>query len=192
VLRYAGLLNDSVHECETALALSPGDFTYRSCAWGLLQLGKTDRAMDFVRLDNGSEWATFITPQILLAAGRISDARDSVRALPASPRYHRDLLEACLQPRPSSELSRIAHETETALLEEADPERRFNQAAILAFCGQNEIALRLLKTAVAHNYCGYSALQSDPLLTKLHGTSGFEQLLSAASECQKKFLASQN
>jgi len=127
-----------------------------------------------------------------LAAGRISDARDSVRALPASPRYHRDLLEACLQPRPSSELSRIAHETETALLEEADPERRFNQAAILAFCGQNEVALRLLKTAVAHNYCGYSALQSDPLLTKLHGTSGFEQLLSAASECQKKFLASQN
>ena len=192
VQRYAGLLNDSMHECETALTLNPGEYSYRSCAWGFLQLGKTDRAMDFVRLDAGSEWATFITPQILLAAGKVTEAKDSIRAMPASPQYHRDVLEACLQIRPSSELDRIAHEAETSLLEVADPERRFNQAAILAYCGENEIAFRLLKTAVAHNYCAYSALQSDPLLAKLRGTPGFDQLLSEAKACQQRFLGQQN
>src|SRR5207253_9248353 len=32
VLRYAGLLNESVRECETALRLDPGNYQFRSCA----------------------------------------------------------------------------------------------------------------------------------------------------------------
>jgi hypothetical protein len=47
----------------------------------------------------------------------------------------------------------------------------------------------LLNSAIARNYCPYSALQSDPLLAKLRGTPEFSQLLSDAKECQKKFLA---
>jgi tetratricopeptide (TPR) repeat protein len=57
VLRYAGLLDESAHECDTALALDRGDYKTRSCSWAFMQLGQPKRAMEFVRLDAGSEWA---------------------------------------------------------------------------------------------------------------------------------------
>jgi hypothetical protein len=59
----------------------------------------------------------------------------------------------------------------------------------MAMCGQRDIALRLLKNSIEHKYCAYSALQSDPAPAKLRQTPEFPQLLSAARDCQKKFLA---
>lgn len=50
-------------------------------------------------------------------------------------------------------------------------------------------ALRSLRNAVEHNYCAYTALQTDPLLAKLRGTPEFNQLLSSAKDCQNRFLA---
>jgi len=67
VLRYAGMLDKSTQECNTARALDPGNFSFRSCAMSFLEMGKTDRAMDFVHLDAGSEWAAWITPYVYLA-----------------------------------------------------------------------------------------------------------------------------
>ena len=61
--------------------------------------------------------------------------------------------------------------------------------AVMAYCGQKDAALRLLKSAVEHNYCAHDALRSDPLLVKLRGTPEFSELLSAAKECQNRFLA---
>jgi hypothetical protein len=62
----------------------------------------------------------------------------------------------------------------------------------MAFCGQKEIALRILRTSIGRNYCAYAALQSDPMLAKLRGTPEFDQLLSAAKQCQDKFLQKRN
>src|SRR6184192_3981858 len=59
VYRYAGMLEQSAHECDTALALDPGNYQFRSCAWAFMELGKTDRARDFIQLDAGSEWANY-------------------------------------------------------------------------------------------------------------------------------------
>ena len=56
VLRYAGLFDESTSECETALSLDPGNFGLRSCALGFAAIGRADRAIDFVRLDAGSDW----------------------------------------------------------------------------------------------------------------------------------------
>ena len=60
---------------------------------------------------------------------------------------------------------------------------------MLAYCGQKDAALRLLRRAVGQNYCAYTALQTDPLLAKFRGTPEFSGLLSAAKECQSKFWA---
>src|SRR5271165_2604632 len=107
VYRYAGMLEQSTNECNTALALDPGNYTFRSCAWAFMELGKTERAREFVRLDAGSEWAAYVTPSLLLREGKIAEARETVKRMPTSPRYHRDLLEACLQLRPAADLDRI-------------------------------------------------------------------------------------
>ena len=80
-------------------------------------------------------------------------------------------------------------ENKTALLAERDPEIRYYQASILAFCGQEELALTLLHSAIQQNYCAVSALNADPLWAKLRSRREFGELRSEANECQKKFLA---
>ena len=97
--------------------------------------------------------------------------------------YHRDLLQACLS-GPPSELDRIAHEDETDTPSEADPELVYYQGAILAYCGKKDAAFHMLKIAVEQNYCAYSNLLSDPLLTKLRSDRRFDEILAAAHECQ--------
>src|SRR5271163_3557772 len=64
VLRYAGMLEQAMRECNKARELDPGNFSFRSCAWAFLELGKTDRAVDFVHLDAGSEWASWVTAYV--------------------------------------------------------------------------------------------------------------------------------
>jgi len=184
VYRYAGMLEQSTGECNTALALDPGNYLFRSCAWAFVELGKTDRAKDFVRLDEGSEWAAYIMPSILLREGKIAEARQAVKLMPTTPRYHRDLLESCLQLRPAADLDRIAREAETSLPAEPDPETWYYQGALLGYCGKKAAALHLLQSAVEQNYCAYSNLLSDPLLATLRADPAFNRVLTAASKCQ--------
>ena len=183
--RYVGMLEQSTNECNTALTLDPGNYTFRSCAWAFMELGKTERARDFVRLDAGSEWAAYVTPSLLLREGKIPEARDAVKHMPSTPRYHRDLLEACLQLRPATDLDRMAQEAETSLPTEPDPETWYYQGSIFAFCGKKQAALHLLESAVEQNYCAHENLLSDPLLAKLRTDTAFDKVLTAAGACQE-------
>jgi serine/threonine protein kinase/tetratricopeptide (TPR) repeat protein len=192
VYRYAGMLEQAASECNTAVALDPGNYTFRSCAWTFAELGKTDRATDFVRLDAGSEWAAYAMPSILLREGRVQEAREAVKSMPSTPRYHRDLLEACLQLRPASELDRIAHDAETNLPTDPDPETWYYEGAILAYCGKKQAALHMLESAVQQNYCAYSNLLADPLLAKLRTDTAFDKVLTDAAACQEAVRASAN
>jgi eukaryotic-like serine/threonine-protein kinase len=185
VYRYAGMLGQSTNECNTALALDPGNYAFRSCAWAFMELGKTERAADFVRLDAGSEWAAYITPSILLREGKIAEAREAVKRMPTAPRYRRDLLESCLQLRPAADLDRMAQEAETSLPTEPDPETWYYQGALFAYCGKKQAALYLLQSAVEQNYCAHENLLYDPLLAKLRTDTAFDKVLTAAGACQE-------
>jgi serine/threonine protein kinase len=185
VLRYAGMQEQSTQECNTARSLDPGNFDFRSCAWAFLELGKTDKAMDFVHLDAGSEWAAWVTPYVYLAAGNVVQARESVKNVAKSPAYHRELLAACTQAQRPADLDRIVRETESSAMMEPDPEAWYHVGALMAYCGQREPALRLLKAAVQQNYCAYSALLEDPLLKDLRKETAFNEVLTAGSACQE-------
>jgi tetratricopeptide (TPR) repeat protein len=190
VYRYAGMLQESAGECNTALALDPGNYAFRSCAWAFMELGQTDRAADFIRLDAGSEWSQYATPSLLLRQGKIMDAREAVKKMPTTPRYHRDLLESCLQLRPASDLDKFAQEAETNLPTDPDPETWYYQGAIFAFCGKKQAAIHMFESAIAQNYCSYSNLLSDPLLAKFRTETGFNNLLESAKNCQQSMRTS--
>jgi eukaryotic-like serine/threonine-protein kinase len=189
VLRYVGLLEESAHECDTALALDRGNYQFRSCSWAFMQLGQPQRAMEFVRLDAGSEWAARQTAFILMSQGKLAEARQTIQGTSDAPLMGGDLLQACLDRQQTSQLDRAVQKIETAALAVDDPEPRYWCGAVLSYCRQKEAALRLLRSAVEHNYCAYTALQTDPLLVKFRETREFSKLLSAAKECQNKFLA---
>jgi serine/threonine protein kinase/tetratricopeptide (TPR) repeat protein len=192
VYRYAGMLEQATSECNTALALDPGNYAFRSCAWAFMELGKTARAAEFVRLDAGSEWAAYAMPSLLLREGKIADAREAVKRMPITPRYHRDLLEACLQLRPAADLDRIAADAETNLPTDPDPETWYYEGALFAFCGKKQAALHMLESAIEQNYCSYANLLSDPLLAKIRTETGYNKLLTAAGDCQEAVRASAN
>jgi eukaryotic-like serine/threonine-protein kinase len=185
VLRYAGMQEKATQECNTARSLDPGNFNFRSCAWAFLELGQTDRAMDFVHLDAGTEWANWVTPYVYLAAGDVKQAHEAAKNVAKSSSYHRDLMLACTQvPRPA-DLDKIAKDGEASVMIEPDPEAWYHVGALMAYCGQNDAALRLLKAAVQQNYCAYSALLDDPLLKNLRKETAFNEVLTAGSECQQ-------
>ncbi len=185
VLRYAGMQEKAAQECNTARSLDPGNFDFRSCAWVFLELGQTDRAMDFIHLDAGSEWAAWVTPYVYLATGNLAQARESAKNVGKSALYHRDLLMACTQAQRPANLDVIVHDAELSTMTELDPEEWYHVGALMAYCGQNEAALRLLRAAVQQNYCAYSALLGDPLLKGLRKQAAFDDVLTAGSRCQE-------
>ncbi|MGH9513061.1 MAG: protein kinase domain-containing protein [Terriglobales bacterium] len=190
VLRYAGMLPEATRECDVALALDSGNYEFRSCAWAFLEMGNVPRAMDFIHLDAGSEWAAYINVAALMREGKLDQARAAVSKVSTNPFDHRDLLEACLQPAPPANLGEIVQKAESELFTENDPETRYYQASLLAYCGQEDSATRLISSAIRMNYCAVSALQLDPMLEKLRHSPTFAMLQAAGQQCQAKVLQS--
>lgn len=184
VLRYAGMLDQSTQQCNTARSLDPGNFAFRSCAWSFLEMGKTDRAMDFVHLDAGSEWAAWVTPYVYIAEGNMAEARATAKNMGMASSYHRPLMEACTAAQRPADLAKIVRDAESSVMMEPDAEAWYHVGALMAACGQNEPALRLLKAAVQQNYCAHTALLDDPLLKDLRKETAFNEVLTASSNCE--------
>jgi TolB-like protein len=188
MLRYSGLLEEAQRECNTALGLDSGNYNFRSCSLAFMLDGKGERAMDFLRLDAGSEWSTAHSTAVLLGQGKIEEAKQSVQRMSDNPTWMRGFLQACLAGRPAEETDKLARQVETNLLPETDSELKYLQGALLAYCGKPDISTHFIRRAVEQNYCAYRALEADPLLAKLRSRPEFPALLAAAQECQQKFL----
>jgi TolB-like protein len=189
VSRYVGLLDESARECDLAQAKDGHNYQFRSCAMTFLQLGQTRRAMEFVRLDWGSEWAASRAALVLLQEGRLIEARQSIQQASSNLAW-RDLFQACIDT--SADLDRIAQATEAAVLQQPDSEGRYFLGRLMAYCGKKDSARRLLKRAIEQNYCAYMALQTDPLIATLRDTPDFAALLAESKQCQNTLLAQPN
>jgi serine/threonine protein kinase len=188
VSRYTGDLNQSAHECETALSLDPGNYAYRSCSHTFAMLGQPERALDFINLDAGSDWTLLNLPNVILQQGKRQQTLETAKQLRADD-PERKLLVACLAPPSPAELGQVAHQVGNDISKNPDPEVSYSFAGLMAYCGQNDSAFRLLKSAIDRNYCATDALRSDPLLANLRGTPEFSQLVLAAKQCQDRFRA---
>ncbi|HLK33043.1 MAG TPA: protein kinase, partial [Terriglobales bacterium] len=186
VYRYAGLLEAAAQECDAALALDPGDYNLRSCAFAFLELGRTEKAMEYVRLDAHSQWARNVVPAILLRAGRLAEARQAAERMSKDSPWFGELLQTCLQH--PGDMTQTTSRTEPALMLVRDPEMKYLHASLLGYCGQNRLALDLLRSAIEQNYCASSALQVDPLWAKLRENPEFSELQALANQCQNRFL----
>jgi serine/threonine protein kinase len=188
VLRYAGILSDATQECDIALSLDPGNYQFRSCSITFDLLGKTDRAMDFLKLDPGSSWVSINLPLHFERAGKRTEALESAKNLRDGP--FTQLFTSCLNnPSPGPALDAQLNDYISRSLGEPDPENRYLDAALIARCGKYELAARLLKSAIDGRYCAHTALQTDPLLAGLRNKTEYQQLLLAAKQCQDQFLS---
>jgi TolB-like protein/tetratricopeptide (TPR) repeat protein len=187
VLRYGGVLEESARECDAALSLDPGNYLLRSCAGTFEQMGNSARAMDFIQLDAGSEWALRNLVRHSIRTGNLALARQQSEKLDDSP-YNR-LEKGCLANAPSADVDNIAREFAPEALANPDAEFRYWFAVGFAFCGQKDVALRLLKSSIAGHACTYTDMQINPIFATLRRSPQFAELLSAAKQCRDNFLA---
>jgi len=188
VLRYVGAVEESARECDTALSLDPGNYQFRSCALTFDQLGNYARAMDFLQLDAGSVWASGNLGRHYLRERNFAQARQLLQKDPYKP--YNQLVTACLDGSSPATTAGFARQIANNSIAGHDPEVSYVFAATIAFCGQPDIALNLLKSSIiGGHFCAYSGLQNDSLFASLRGTPEFAELLSAAKQCRDDFLA---
>jgi serine/threonine protein kinase len=186
VLRYAGLLQESGEHCDKAFLIDPRmQITgLRTCAIPFLLRGEYPRAMNYLQLDLGSDFAKAFSIHMLVAQRREQDAL--ALGSPNIPQWRTwDLLLACAQRKAPVELRALAD----SLRPSEDPEMNYFSAAHLAYCGQSEAALEMLRRTVTANYCSYPAIDSDPFFASLRTAPEFADIRSAAMACHNRFLA---
>ena len=194
VLRYGGLLAESARECEQAVSRDPTNPLFRSCAQPLMILGRYDRALDFVRLDSGSELARVLTRMPYQRMGRRDDAleqhqrsaREYLRRV--APASVHGLLARCLSgPAPDVQGPLSADDVTTFLTVREDPEPLCFWAADLVYCGYPAPAVTRLRESVRRHYCGVSAIEVDPMFAAIRNHAEYGELLGAALACRTRF-----
>ena len=135
--------------------------------------------MDYVQLDPGTEWVAWLTTYLKIASGSVFEARAVAKNLGDAPAY-RSQPHSSLHCRPATNgfPQGGVEDTEASVMVEPNPEAWYRVGALMAYCGQKQPALRLLKAAVQQNYCAYSALLNDPLLQNLRKESDFNAVLT--------------
>lgn len=192
VLRYAGLLTEAAKECDTALSLDPGNYGFRSCAFTFFEQGNTQRALDYIALDSGSDWSLNVLPSVLLREGDVNGARDAARAMTNDPVWFGNILRSCLGLHHGQSTSDLINDSAIGLFSQRDPEFRYYQGAVLAYCGERNLASQLIMSAIQQNYCASGALDYDPLLQKMRLSPEITDLRKASLDCTNSFVASRS
>jgi tetratricopeptide (TPR) repeat protein len=187
VLRYGGAIEESAHECETALALDPGNYAFRSCVFSFEQLGNYARAKDFLQLDAGSAWTASNMIGLYIREGKLGPVRDLAERF-RDQRWGPEML-ACVDHPGSQNAAILAQQEAADVLADPDAEVHYVVASNVLFCGQKELALRMIKTSIEGHYCPYEGLRNDSIWANLSGEPGFAELLAGAKKCQEDFLA---
>jgi hypothetical protein len=93
------------------------------------------------------------------------------------------MLLACARGAPAEEIKSLASKVEV----DDDPEMDYLFAGHLAYCRQNDAALRMLKIAIDRHYCSYPALDKDPFFDGLRSNPQFQKLRLAGMACHDAF-----
>lgn len=183
VLRYGGSLEEAGRECDLVVLLA-AKVIWGSCSTTFMEAGNYKRAKDFVRKDLSSEWSKAHAIEVLLREGKTEDAlRIPAPQIPHWESYK--MLLACARHEPKADIQAMASKTEV----DDDPEVDYFFAGHLAFCGQTEAALQMLKVAIDHNYCSFPAIDSDPFFNGLRENPQYKKLRLAGIGCHNRFVS---
>lgn len=183
VLRYGGSLEEAGRECDT-VALLASKIVWGSCSTTFMELGNYQRAKDFIRKDLSSEWSKAHAVEVLLREGDIQNAvKIGPPQIPHWDSYK--MLLACARQEPGPQIKSLAAGVEI----DDDPEVNYFFAAHLAYCGQTNESLRLLKLAIDGNYCSFPTMDLDPFFAKIRAAPGFAEVRAAGISCHENFVA---
>src|SRR5258708_2828124 len=188
VLRYAGLLEDAARECDYMLAVDPHTPSAPSCAITLLELGKYDRAFEYLQAGPGGDFSKGVAADLFLRQNRVAQM---LATMPNTKDSGRELLQACVEKQPASRIAPLVTYYDHINMAAVDSEAKYYQAGWDAVCGQQDAALRMLRRAIEQHYCAYPTMDNDPLLAGIRLEPGFAAVRASAIQCQNDFLKHQ-
>ena len=192
--RFAGLLSDSIAECERARQLDPQVKLHSSALNSYLYVGDYAKFLASLPSDE--------TAYILFYRGfgeyylhRWADAeRDFKQAYQVDPSLLQaevgDALLSAMRGRPADGL-RLMQRTEAKIRERgvADAEGVYKIAQAYAVLGDDASALRILQRAVEGGFFCYPYFQTDPLLSSVRHKPQFAELIAESRNLQERFKA---
>jgi len=184
VLRAAGALEQAARECEATHQLDP-ELPTDPCYVLYIHMGDLAKARQEIERSSG-EFSVMMLGQVLVREGKVEEALPKLKMIPGGKNF--ELLRDCW-PDPS-----IPKCVQTARESEADfrvipfTDAWYFGAAMQAFLGKKDAALRLLWAASEHDLCIFPSVDRDPLFDKIRDSSEFKAVRKAGMECQKKFV----
>jgi tetratricopeptide (TPR) repeat protein len=188
-LRHGGMFEEAAVECDRALSLDPSNAVFRPCGLINVLLGRYDRALVYVDLDPLSSNARFRRMELAILRNDMTAALLEVRSIRVDAGGYPDarLMEAALSGAPAEIIRNWSRENEALNDRITLPELHFVDARYQSWAGQPEAALRLLRRAIANNYCSYPVMDSDPFLANIRKLPEYKELRELGIACRENF-----
>jgi TolB-like protein/DNA-binding winged helix-turn-helix (wHTH) protein len=189
--RFAGMLEESVAECERARQLAP--FVKGNGAFlnSYLYLGEYQKFLDSLPADDSSftlfyrGFGEFHEKQFDQAA------KDFDRAYQLDPNLYAGIGKALSDSihQQAAQGLELLRGLEKTVKERGvgDPEATYKIAQAYAVLADKSSALRALRTSVESGFFSYPYIDRDPLLNDLHGEPEFSQTLNIAQQRHEAF-----
>jgi len=131
------------------------------------------------------EFSTMMLGQILVREGRVEEAKPRLRMIPGGKNF--ELLRDCWPDSSTLNCAETAKESEASFRGISFTDAWYFGAAMQAFVGKKDAAVRLLRVASEHSLCVYPSVDRDPLFDKIRDLADFKAVRQTGIECQKKF-----
>jgi len=192
--RFAGMLDESVAECERSRQLYPFVQANGSVLNTYLYLGQYQKFLESLPVDDSS----FIL--FYRGFGEFHEkefdqaSRDFDRAYELDPTLYAGIgkaLSDSIHQRKAEGLDLLS-ELESKIGERGvgDPEATYKIAQAYAVLGDRISALRVLRTSIGSGFFSYPYIAKDPLLNDLHNEPEFNEILNIARQRHEAFKSS--
>ena len=192
--RFAGMLDESVAECERARELNPLVRANGSVLNTYLYLGQYQRFLESLPVDDSSFTLFYRGFGEFHERDFEKASKDFDRAYELDPTLYAGIGKA---------LSHSIHQRKTEGLDllsglerkirergVGDPEGAYKIAQAYAVLADKNSALRMLRTSVESGFFSYPYLSRDPLLNELRGEPEFDHILNMARQRYEAFKSS--
>ncbi|MEE9609709.1 MAG: tetratricopeptide repeat protein, partial [Desulfatiglandales bacterium] len=188
VYRYAGMLKESEHEFEKALALEPKNPKLRTVGLTYLYLGKYKKAMAACDLDPESNWSIAIRGEIYLRQNQTEKAMEYFdRFLALEPEGHGGKVKGrkAFVEGNHQEGLRVTRQWEQQ--RPCDSEDWYFLATHYGLFSDKAGCARALQKAIEGGFFNYPFMLKDPFLDSVRGDPEFQRVLTMAKTKHEAF-----
>jgi len=192
VYRFAGVLDESIRECERARALDPQVKLRSSALNAYLYSGQYEKFLQSLPQDDQAAFVVFYRglAHLYLKDNKAASA-DFERAFQLDPSLYTQIgkgLSYSITGKRSEGLE-LLKTTEAKMKERGvtDAEAMYKIAQAYALLGDKPAALRMLSQSIKGGFFCYPYIKDDPLLTSIRDQREYEATLESARKAHEDF-----